>query len=201
MIRTFLALALSALLLGGCISEGPRPTAAANDDDNPTPVEQAHVQVNRWIKELDHTFGKDRLARLQALISYKELALEPIIQALPDANPEVRANLVYVLGYIGGAPAHQALIGNLNDEDPGVRYEAAAALVNLGDWSGVPILIDFMDSEDKRMRYKSFQILREKSKDDFGYRFAASPPEREMAVGKWRAWWKETRSSIIYGDQ
>lgn len=191
-------LALAAFLsLPGCVTEGAREDSAR--DSATPPVAQAHKAVTERIERMRFEYGKELLASVQALISLRELAKAPILEALPTTDARTRANLIYVLGYIGGPEAHASVRRHSADSDMAVRYEAAAALMQMGDWSSIPVLISFMESPDRRIRYKAFQVLRERTEQDFGYEFNAPEVQRAESVNRWKSWWDGRRREIIYG--
>lgn len=188
---------LLVLLAGGCVTEGGPPE---REDDGKGPVARVHARINRKIDRMPHLNGQRLLAVIQEIIAYKELALEPVKEALPDTDARTRANLIYILGYVGGEQAHAAVIPYLKSEEEVVRFEAAAALVNMGDWSGVPLLLDYMESEDRHKRFKAAQAMLEVTDRDFGYNFDAPPHERQKAMKRWRHWWQDRRNSLLYGN-
>lgn len=195
---------VSLLLLSACVTtdRDGKPIAEETDrPDTPSRLERAHAQVNARIDKMKYQHGKTLLQTMQELIGLKELAFEPIADALPTADPRTRANLVYLLGFMGGNDAHQIIVNHLKDESEVVRYEAAAALMTLGDLSAVPVLITFMDSGDRRLRFKAHEVLSSTTRQDFGYDFNSADEGRYQAVGRWRAWWKSRRGEIIYGKQ
>ena len=59
-------------------------------------------------------------------------AVNPLIQALGDADTIVRAEAARALGRIGDIEAGQRLIHMMNDEAPDVREAAVEALARLG---------------------------------------------------------------------
>ena len=197
-----LALFLAFLSLSGCVSETIRADGRAVEEKpastGPSPLEIAEQKVRRLIDRLGTVQGGERVQTMQEIQAYHEIALGPITEALETANPEIRGNLVYILGAIGGADAHQIVSSRVKDPDPVVRYEAAAALLGFKDWGGVPILIGFLSDQDRRMRYKSFQALRDFTKQDLGYDFGGNEEERAAAVSRWSKWWQQRRAELVY---
>lgn len=198
--KTLRVLATGILLVGlsACVTESDRPSTGKGES-NKSPVEQVQETAAERIEKMKFQYGSDLLATMQGLIGLKDLARGPVVEALPNADPRTRANLLYVLGFIGGSDSHRAITPYLGDRDLMVRYEAAAALLQIGDWSSVPTLIEFLGNDDRRIRYKSFQILREKTRLDFGYDFNGAPHDREEALGRWKNWWQDRRREIIIG--
>ncbi|HOX38143.1 MAG TPA: HEAT repeat domain-containing protein [Candidatus Brocadiia bacterium] len=71
-----------------------------------------------------------------------DAAAEPILKALPDKDPGVRASLLRALCGIGGGKALAAARESLKDGDEAVRAAAARAL---GDWSDSAPMTDLLD--------------------------------------------------------
>ncbi|NRA96702.1 MAG: HEAT repeat domain-containing protein [Planctomycetes bacterium] len=193
---------VSLLLLSGCVTTDRHGNPIAEETgrpERPSRLGRAHAQVEARIDKMKYQHGKALLRTMQELIGLKELALEPIAKALPTADSRTRANLVYLLGFMGGNAAHQLIVSRLKDDSEVVRYEAAAALITLGDLSAVPVLITFMDSGNRRLRFKSHQVLRSNTRQDFGYDFNAASEGRSRAIARWRTWWGDQRGELIYG--
>jgi hypothetical protein len=197
------ALLAGLLVLTGCVTETRTATGEIIEDRKPipgekTPVKQVETQVRQRIDHMRYEQGTELLKTIETIASCKELALKPIAEALASADTGVRANLVYTLSLIGGSQAHALVARQMSDQSPVVRYEAASSLLQFKDWSGVPVLIGFLESEDRRIRFKSFQALQTFAKQDFGYDFGAPEPERTAAVTRWKDWWTEKRSDLVY---
>ena len=191
---------LSFLLLSGCVTEETIPGASdVSKDDVQGPLERAQASVRRNLKRLPNLYGQHLLRAMQAIISYEDLAVDPILEVMDDADERTLSNLIYILGFVGGDKAHAAVLPHLASENQGVRFEAAAALVNLGDYSGIPVLLAFMASKDRRLRFKASEVIKEVVKDDMGYLFDAPPPEREKALARLHRWWEQRREALIYG--
>ncbi len=62
-----------------------------------------------------------------------EAALEPLIVALGDENPELRQRAAMALGELGSSRAVPALVGVLSDRDRAVQWFAATSLAKLGE--------------------------------------------------------------------
>lgn len=192
------------LLLSACVTTDRDGNPVAEEKERPekqSRLERAHAQVNSRIDRMKYQYGKALLRTMQELIGLKELAFAPITKALPNVDSRTRANLVYVLGFLGGNEAHQIIVSHLKDQSEVVRYEAAAALMTLGDLSAVPVLITFMDSDNRRLRFKAHEVLRSTTRQDFGYDFNAEHDGRAKAIARWRSWWKNRRGEIIYGQK
>jgi HEAT repeat protein len=197
------ALIVGLLMLGGCVTETRTMTGEIIEDKVPvpgqkSPVEEVEAQVRKRIDHLRYESGAELLKSIETIAGCKELALRPIAEAMPEVDTGVRANLVYTLSLIGGSQAHGLVTRQMSDESPVVRYEVAASLLQFKDWSGVPVLIGFLEAEDRRIRFKSFQALSGFAKQDFGYEFGAPEPERAAAVERWKTWWSEKRSDLVY---
>jgi HEAT repeat protein len=197
------ALIVGLIVLTGCVSETRTMTGEVIEERPPimgekSPIEQVETQVRQRIENMRYESGTELLKTIETVAGCKELALRPIAEALPTVEPGVRANLVYTLSLIGGGKAHRMVASQISDQSPVVRYEVASALLQFKDWSGVPLLIGFLEAEDRRIRYKSFQALSSFAKQDFGYDFGAPEEERTAAVTRWKEWWADKRSDLVY---
>jgi len=197
------ALIVGLLAITGCVSETRTSTGEIIEDRKPisgekTPVEQVETQVRQRIDHMRYESGTELLKTIETIASCKELALKPIAESITTVEPGVRANLVYTLSLIGGSQAHGLVTRQMCDPNPVVRYEVAASLLQFKDWSGVPVLIGFLEDPDRRIRFKSFQALAAFAKQDFGYDFGAPEPERTAAVTRWKTWWNEKQSDLVY---
>jgi HEAT repeat protein len=83
---------------------------------------------------------KKDLQVLKRALRYKR-SIEPLIQALKDENPDIRASAANALGYIGDIRAVEPLILALNDDLREVRMNAAMALGKIGDSRALQPLI------------------------------------------------------------
>jgi hypothetical protein len=197
------ALIVGLLFIAGCVTETRTSTGEIIEEKKPiagekSPIEQVEAQVRQRIDHMRYESGTELLHTIETIASCKELALKPVAEAMPSVDAGVRANLVYTLSLIGGGQAHALVTRQMNDPNPVVRYEVASALLQFKDWSGVPVLIGFLEDNDRRIRFKSFQALSTFAKQDFGYDFGAPEPERTAAVGRWKTWWNEKQSDLVY---
>lgn len=199
--RSNLFLLASLLLLGACVTEGSVDVDQEAASPRRTALEFAHQRVARRVAEVRYQSGKELLATLTELVGMKEVALQPILDALPAADPRTKANLLYVLSFLRNPEAHQALVQGLSDENTVVRYEAASGLLSQADLSAVPVLIGFLESEDRRLRYKAFVALSQATGEDCGFHFNGDAQERAAAVGRWREWWQDHRRQVILGSR
>ena len=189
--------------LAGCVTEGGdgRSGPSPISKDGPGPVEMAEQRVGTYVARLPNLYGTRLLQVMQEIIAYKRLALTPVMEALPKADTRTQANLLYILGFLGGDKAHAAVIAHLKSEDAAVRFESAVALLHMGDWGGVPTLFAFMESPDRRHRFKASEALKQVVKKEFGFQFDAPLPKREEALTRWRGWWTGQRTALISGKK
>jgi PBS lyase HEAT-like repeat len=201
MCHRMVALLALLVVLSGCVTETKTvggDVVESTPQTGPTPVEQIETKVRKRIDHMKYEKGTELLKSMEVIASCKELALRPINEALQTQESGIRANLVYTLSLIGGSQAHAIVARQISDKSPVVRYEAASALLQFQDVSGIPILIGFLEDADRRIRFKSFQALEGFTKQNFGYDFGAPEADRAAAVERWRNWWCERRSQLIY---
>jgi HEAT repeat protein len=83
----------------------------------------------------------DEVARAEArLIHFGWKAVDALIEASVDPDPEVRCHAVWALGKIGDARAFDTVVRATSDGDEDVVYDAILALGHLGDDRAVPLL-------------------------------------------------------------
>lgn len=100
---------------------------------------------------LGHGDPEQRDALTRAFETLGELGVPALIEALSDAEAEVRAHAAETLGFLGGetaAPAVSPLAGLLNDPDADVRLAAVSALGVLDREQTQPALEAAAASED-----------------------------------------------------
>jgi len=77
-----------------------------------------------------------------------EAALEPLVAALSDENPELRQCAAMALGELGSDRAVPALVRALNDRDRAVQWFATTSLAKLGE-PAVKALLEELRSDDE----------------------------------------------------
>jgi HEAT repeat protein len=82
------------------------------------------------------------------LVDIGELAVEPLINATKNTNPDIRENSAYALGKIGDPKAVEPLIKLLEDNDSEVQYAASIALGNIGE-PALESLVEFIGNPNK----------------------------------------------------
>ncbi len=112
--------------------------------------------------ELSHTLGEDQpspvrvaaassLAHLADLVrmgGYRDLAVAALVKATTAADPEVRAQASYALGFYPNL-GNVALRTRVEEEEVQfVRYNAAVALTRYGDKAAAPVLKEMLSPAD-----------------------------------------------------
>ena len=106
----------------------------------------------------------------------------PLLEALKDPDPAVRACAAEALGPFKAQEAFEPLLSLLDDPFPGVRAGAAHSLGSLGDRRAVPSLIGLL--QDVRITPDISEALRKLTGQDFGESPAA-----------WQAWWGQNKDA------
>lgn len=104
-------------------------------------------EINNLVRWLGHPNNLKAARAERRLISIGQPALDALIEATKDPNPQVQLRAVYALGVIGdhrAYPVLSELVTNYNRPNSEVRYEAILALGRLGDTRAIGILIDIL---------------------------------------------------------
>jgi HEAT repeat protein len=110
-------------------------------------AENAYGIYSSLIKSLSSSDGSKRQEAAEKLAGAGKDAVSPLIEALTDKHPGVRAGAAYALGKIGDLQAAPPLIDHLQDPNENVRSITASALGRLGDpRAGVPLSKILKDS-------------------------------------------------------
>jgi HEAT repeats len=204
LIRTTAILTL-VVLLGACQTTVTKGGVQLTEEEieqleaveDSEPMDFVSEKVKAVVENLDLRHGSGLLRDIQYLVSLKELAVDPVTEALPNVSARSRANLVYVLGFTKSPEAREAIVSALGDDDEIVRFEASAALMQQGDLSGIPRMIEYLDDKNPQYRYKAIQALRLATSRDFDYHFSASPEERAIALNRWQKWWQVEKNRLM----
>ena len=79
---------------------------------------------------------------------------------------------------------------------PVVRARSAAMGDNLPEERVVPTLIDRLEDTDPVVRLSSYEELRRRTGQDFGYLPWGDLDERGRSVAQWRAWWGGRKADL-----
>jgi HEAT repeat protein len=98
-----------------------------------------------------------RNTAIQALVDIGDSTIDPLIDALRDTRPRIRAGAAIAFGNLAlrGIKAHRAapaLIKSLQDQDAMARVWAATALGNIGDTAATEALITCLRDNDPEVR-------------------------------------------------
>ncbi len=88
----------------------------------------------------------------EAFIGIGKPAVEPLIKALDNPNPEIRELAIHALGQIGDKSATPYLIKLIDENNPTLTGNVIIALGNLGDKQALPILINLYNSKKINLR-------------------------------------------------
>jgi MFS family permease len=93
--------------------------------------------------------------------SRSPMALDQLIQALNDSNPDVRKQAAQGLGEAGARQAIDPLLEELKDEESDIRTEAIEALGKIGDPGIIDHLIEALNDQDTRVQISAIRALSE----------------------------------------
>jgi len=112
--------------------------------------QRVHERICKHIRDLGSPDQKVAIQAERYLLRwYGVRALEPLIAACSDPNPQVRFRSGWVLGYTHDPRAFETILKLTQDPDGFVRYDAAIALGILGDERAISPLISLMQQPDE----------------------------------------------------
>lgn len=94
-----------------------------------------------------------------ALTRLQPLPIPSLLDALANADPHGRHNIVHALGKLGDRSAADALIASLRDSAKRVRAKAVFVLGQIGIAEAVPALIERLNDDDDNVRWAAFETL------------------------------------------
>ncbi|MBN1642454.1 MAG: HEAT repeat domain-containing protein [Anaerolineae bacterium] len=139
--------------------------AACHTSAGPTGTRaQAWVGSQRMTEALADALAQGEPARVrfvcaEALALAGEVAVPPLIAALQDPDPSVRARAAQSLGQLRDQRATPALIASLADTSEGVRQAAAGALGQLGDALAFDPLVLVLQDPSPQVRQRAGEAL------------------------------------------
>jgi hypothetical protein len=174
------------LLLAACVTEGEEYYGPQSEFLQPSMLMKE--QIARRIADLPYLGGSELIDALYWLGQRGETAYEPLIEQLESPTPKMRALALNILCLNKDRRVLPYIEPLANDPDQSVRYEAARGMARLGDLSHVEILVAGLEDDSRYVRALCARFLKEQTRDDFGYEPDAPPPERSVAVARWRDW-------------
>ena len=196
--RLFVASLLA--LFVGCVSSGDNPTSESNRRPSNWVIPSTGLarDIALHAEQLPWTHGRERVDLITWFAMVGEPAYDTVLGFLEDDRPEVVGTALAALGATGDS----RLVPYLRDAEKGdwsgaLKLESARSRVRLGDWEAMPALIDGLESDNHFKRALCAQALIEATHEDKGFDPAASLPEREEAVGRWRSWWEQRSADAL----
>jgi HEAT repeat protein len=121
-------------------------------EEKMTPSEtRAAKRIKEHVANLGNPEGEIARRAEDSLIRYYGgRALEPLIGACADANPQVRSRAVWALGKTRYPRAYETILRLTDDPEGYVRYDAAIALGVLGDERAIASLVALMQKPDEQ---------------------------------------------------
>jgi HEAT repeat protein/MFS family permease len=123
---------------------------------NPVSYVYNLFSLNYFAGEANRVRATSGLAR-----SGSPMAVEDLVKALRDLNPEVRRKAAEGLGVLGSEEAVGSLIDQLADRDSDVRAEVAEAMGKTGHPLVLDALVEALEDEDPRVRVSAIRALGE----------------------------------------
>ncbi len=138
----------------GAASIAPLTTLASTPSASPTPQPGSATPQSGSAAAPGRTY-----ARLHAIWALGQLApknpaaLDPLRKLVRDADPEVRAQAIKILGDGRDASSADALVAALRDENARVKFFAAQSLGKLNHAAAAPALIAALRANDDQDEY------------------------------------------------
>lgn len=120
--------------------------------------ESRRSEIERLLVQLDEP--QNHPMAIFCLQQYGKDAVEGLLAALSDPDPDARYGAAHALGLIGDSRAIPVLIRCLQDPEPAVRFWSADALGRLGAESAIDALNRLRKDRSKPVRDKAAEALR-----------------------------------------
>ena len=100
-----------------------------------------------------------RNSAAEVLTRVGSVSVGPLIDAVSDADADVRKFAVDILGVVGDEGAVETLAGALRDDDENVKGAASEALGKIGGERAVKALLAILDDDDLWVRFATLEAL------------------------------------------
>lgn len=121
-------------------------------------LESRRSEIERLLVQLDEP--QNHPMAIFCLQQYGQEAVEGLLSALTDPDPDARYGAAHTLGLIGDQRAIPALINALKDKEPAVRFWSADALGRLGAVLAVDALALLRKDPSRSVRDQAAAALR-----------------------------------------
>jgi len=152
-------------------------------------------------KNLDEQLRK--LLKEQPVKSEKEAIadLEKDIAGAKD-DPGKRAELGAKLAQIATEDACKTLIKIFTAEkDLQVQVKLVEAFIHTKQKKCIEFLISLLNHAREEVRAAAFAVIRKYTGETLDYDPKAGRNDRERAVEKWEAWWKDSEDRLVWSDE
>lgn len=105
------------------------------------------------LEALGHGDGRVRDTALMALMQLKSSAVEPLIAALGNPEPLIRAKVAQALGHLGDKRAVLPLMALFNDPDLDVQTEAATSVGLINTSDSIDLLSSLLTDKRRDVRW------------------------------------------------
>ncbi len=138
------------------------------------------VQAIRLLGRMDSKTGRDFLIEL----------------AHGDDHPLAMEASV-ALAQRRDAAAREPLLRQLRSSNQWMRYRALRAMAPMIGQGLVPVFIQALRDPKTTVSRQAAETLRQYANASFGFEPEAGLDEREAAIGKWEAWWKNHKKGAV----
>ena len=114
----------------------------------------------------------------------------------PEEDVRLRSLSVEILRRLN---QNKALLDLYNESKGELKMVTAVALVRNRIFFPAPTLIEALElggEKEAGIRALAARVLRDSTRNNFGFRAEGTPAARAEAVGKWKQWWKENSEQM-----
>lgn len=156
--------------------------------------------VEEWEPRVYEILGRgtyeQRDALLKALLpSFSESATDLALDIIRDPLEDERIRSV-VVDMLRRLQRNRALLRLYNQSSGQLKLVAAIALARNRILLGVPTLIEALSLDTPQLRELAAKSLREYTSQDFRFRSNGTPAARDLAIARWRAWWRDHKVQV-----
>lgn len=179
---------------------GPGPLTPAPIDVGPAPPRGLARALDDATHALEAPSAAARRAAIDVLAGLGPVALEPLLLAVLDEEPEVRAAALAAIARLDGGPlVVERLADHAAGDEVERRVPAARALAALGDPRGLEALVRALTGGEVPFVQAELALdvlVPLTGGQDFGFDPFADEAARAAAAAAWTRWWRDVGAGL-----